>query len=110
MKETNIMRTIITSLLLLLLCSDVFAQKQVMKAVNATKAYAKPLPVAALNRATTLEALGNTFTERNTAVQFVADKAVLKQMEKLLNEKTLSLLLNKQRRNLKKANIKLLKS
>ncbi len=82
MKETNIMRIIITSLLLLLLCSGVFAQKQVMKAVNATKAYAKPLPVAALNRATTLEPLGNTFTERNTAVQFVADKAVLKQMEK----------------------------
>jgi Concanavalin A-like lectin/glucanases superfamily/Metallo-peptidase family M12/Ig-like domain CHU_C associated len=82
MKETNMLKKTITSFFLLLLCSSLFAQKQVMKAVNTTRTYAKALPVAALNRATVLEPLDNIFTERNTAVQFEADAAVLTQIEK----------------------------
>ena len=75
------MKKTTTLLFLFLLSSSLFAQKQVSKAVNAAKSYSKPQSVSALNRATTLEPLENTFTERNTAVQFVADAAVLNQME-----------------------------
>jgi trimeric autotransporter adhesin len=82
MKETNTLKKTITSFFLLLLCSSLFAQKQVMKAVNTTRTYTKALPVAALNRATVLEPLDNIFTEKNTALQFVADAAVLGQIEK----------------------------
>jgi hypothetical protein len=76
MKRTTIF------LLLLLLSTSVFAQKQVLKSVNAVKAYTKSQAVSAFNRATTLEPLDNTFTANNTAVQFVADAAVLRQIER----------------------------
>jgi Metallo-peptidase family M12 len=59
-----------------------FRSKQVMKAVTVARNNEKPYTVSALNRATTLEPLANTFMATNTAVQFVADAAVLSQMER----------------------------
>ena len=75
------MKKTTTFLCLLFLSVSVFAQKQVLKSVNAVKTYAKPQTVSALTRATTLEPLDNTFTPQNTAVQFVADATVLSQIE-----------------------------
>jgi hypothetical protein len=75
-------KTTIFIFLLTLLTASLFAQKQVLKAVNSARIYAKPQAVSALTRATTLEPLENTFTATNTAVQFVADAAVLSQIER----------------------------
>jgi hypothetical protein len=82
MKTINMKKAITILLLFTSLFTSVFAQKQILKAVNVAKLHTKALPVSALGRATTLEPLDNTFTERNTAVQFVADAAVLSQIEK----------------------------
>ncbi|NBB18407.1 hypothetical protein GVN20_03480 [Runella sp. CRIBMP] len=77
------MKKIYPILWLLLSCTSLFAQKQVLKDINAARNIAQPQLVRALNAATTLSALGNqTFTANNTAVQFAANETVLKQLER----------------------------
>ena len=68
--------------LLLLSYTSILAQRQVSKAIRLTKNQMKPQNVAALSLASVLHPLENTFIATNTAVQFTANAAVLKQMER----------------------------